>query len=66
MSPAWRKVNLICPLGGDRVAVRHQPIPPIRPDLLALFDGAELSKYMTGDELTGLPGTAETSPEGVH
>ena len=55
MSPQWRKVNLICSLDGDRVTLRRQPVPPIRPDLLALFDRAELSKYMTEDELAGLP-----------
>jgi len=55
MSPEWRKINLICSLDGDRVTLRQQPIPAIRPDLLALFDRAELSKYMTEDELPGLP-----------
>src|SRR6266851_5274624 len=59
MSPEWRKVNLVCSLdGGGRVVLRRQPIPPIRPDLLALFDVAELNKYMTGDELAGLAGAA--------
>jgi succinate dehydrogenase / fumarate reductase flavoprotein subunit len=55
MSPEWRKVNLICTLVGDRVVLHRQPIPAIRPDLLALFDRAELKKYMTEDELEGLP-----------
>jgi succinate dehydrogenase / fumarate reductase, flavoprotein subunit len=63
MSPEWRKINLVCSLDGDRVALRRQPIPPIRPDLLALFEAAELEKYMTDDELAGLPGTAATSAE---
>ena len=54
MSPEWRKVNLICSLDGGRVTMRRQPIPPIRPELLALFDRAELAKYMTGEELTVL------------
>ena len=67
MSPEWRKVNLVCSLdGGGRVVLRRQPIPPIRPDLLALFDVAELKKYMTGDELAGLPGAAEISAEGTR
>ena len=35
-------------------ALRRQPVPAIRPDLLALFDLDELSKYMTEDELAGL------------
>jgi len=38
----------------------------MRPDLLALFDVAELKKYMTGDELAGLPGAAEISAEGTR
>jgi succinate dehydrogenase / fumarate reductase flavoprotein subunit len=59
MSPEWRKVNLVCSLDGDRVTLRHQPVPAMRPDLLALFDRAELRKYMTEDELTGLPAATE-------
>jgi len=56
MSPEWRKVNLICSLDGHgRVVQSRQPIPPIRPNLLALFDVAELTKYMTGNELAGSP-----------
>jgi succinate dehydrogenase / fumarate reductase, flavoprotein subunit len=66
MSPEWRKVNLICSLDGGRVVLRRQPIPPIRPDLLALFDMAELKRYMTGDELAVLPGAAEISAEGTR
>ena len=63
MSPEWRKVNLICTLSGDRVVLRRQPIPAMRPDLLGLFDVAELQKYMTGEELAGLPGAAESPAE---
>ena len=59
MSPEWRKVNLICTLDGDRVALRRQPIPEMRPDLLELFEVSELKKYMTEDELAGLPGAKE-------
>jgi len=51
MSPEWRKVNLICTLDGDRVAIRQQPMTPMREDLLALFDQAELKKYYTEAEL---------------
>jgi succinate dehydrogenase / fumarate reductase flavoprotein subunit len=54
MSPEWRKLNLICTLDGDRVVLLRQLIPAMRPDLLALFDRAELKKYMTEDELAGL------------
>ena len=67
MSPQWRKVNLICSLDADgRVVLCRQPIPAIRPDLLALFDVAELEKYLTGEELAGLPGAAEISAEGTR
>jgi succinate dehydrogenase / fumarate reductase flavoprotein subunit len=51
MSPEWRKVNLICTLDGDRVAIRRQPMVPMREDLLELFDRAELTKYYTEAEL---------------
>ncbi len=59
MSPEWRKVNLICTLDGDRVALRRQPMIPMRADLLALFDRAELKKYYTEAELP--PAGEETS-----
>ena len=62
MSPEWRKVNLVCSAGaGGQVELRHQPIVPMRTDLLELFDIGELKKYMTEDELAGLPGAAATS-----
>jgi len=51
MSPEWRKVNLICSLDGDRVALRRQPMAPMREDLQALFDRDELAKYYTDEEL---------------
>jgi succinate dehydrogenase / fumarate reductase flavoprotein subunit len=51
MSPEWRKVNLICALDGDRVTLTRQPMIPMRRDLLALFDRAELQKYLTYEEL---------------
>jgi len=67
MSPEWRKVNLICTLGaGGGVSLRRQPMEPMRTDLLELFDLAELKKYMTEDELAGLPGTADTAAEETH
>ena len=61
MSPEWRKVNLICTLDGDHVVLRHQPLPAMRTDLLELFEIGELKKYMTDEELAGLPdaGAAE-------
>jgi succinate dehydrogenase / fumarate reductase flavoprotein subunit len=59
MSPEWRKVNLICTLDGDRAAVKRQPMIPMRDDLMALFDRAELKKYYTDAELP--PAQEETS-----
>jgi succinate dehydrogenase flavoprotein subunit len=64
MSPEWRKVNLILTLTGDKVELAHQPLPVMRQDLLELFEAAELKKYMTEEELAGLP--SATSPEGGH
>jgi succinate dehydrogenase / fumarate reductase, flavoprotein subunit len=65
MSPEWRKVNLICSLDADgEVTLRRQPMMPMRTDLLELFDVNELHKYMTDEELAGLPGAevAEENP----
>ena len=57
MSPEWRKVNLICTLDADGdVTLKRQPMVPMRADLLELFDVTELHKYMTDEELAGLPG----------
>jgi succinate dehydrogenase flavoprotein subunit len=57
MSPEWRKVNLVCSLdAGGEVTLTHQPVVPMRTDLLELFDIGELHKYMTDEELAGLPG----------
>ncbi len=58
MSPAWRKINLVCALDGDRARVTRQPITPMRPDLLELFDRGELKKYLTAEELAAEPATA--------
>jgi succinate dehydrogenase / fumarate reductase flavoprotein subunit len=51
MNADWRKVNLICSLDGDRVSLKRQPMPPMREDLMALFERGELAKYYTGEEL---------------
>jgi succinate dehydrogenase / fumarate reductase, flavoprotein subunit len=68
MSPTWRMVNLILSLPGDseeRPQMVHQPLSPMRVDLLELFDVSELKKYLTPEELTVLPGGA-ASHEGEH
>jgi succinate dehydrogenase / fumarate reductase flavoprotein subunit len=62
MSATWRKVNLVCSLAGDTVQLRHQPLVPIREDLLALFDRGELTKYLTEEELPPAVGAAAVPP----
>jgi succinate dehydrogenase / fumarate reductase flavoprotein subunit len=56
MSAEWRKVNLICSqdAAGTGIDVVEQPMAPMRPDLLALFDKDELKKYFTDEEITGV------------
>jgi succinate dehydrogenase / fumarate reductase, flavoprotein subunit len=53
MDPTWRGINLVVELGEERMSLSRKPVPPIRPDLLALFDRAELAKYLTSEELPG-------------
>jgi succinate dehydrogenase / fumarate reductase, flavoprotein subunit len=55
MSPKWRQVNLICSVDGDGIRVDEQPLPTMPVELLSLFDRSELSKYLTEQELVGLP-----------
>ena len=52
MNPDWRKVNLVCSIdeAGD-VHLERKPLPKMREELIQLFDRAELSKYLTEDEL---------------
>jgi succinate dehydrogenase / fumarate reductase flavoprotein subunit len=54
MSATWRQINLVCSFDGEDVRLEHKPVPTMRPELLKLFDVAELKKYMTDDELAGL------------
>ncbi len=58
MRPDWRKVNLVCALEGDEITIGRQPTPPMRDDLIALFDRGELKKYLTEEELAALPAEA--------
>ncbi|MBN9618623.1 MAG: FAD-binding protein, partial [Actinobacteria bacterium] len=57
LSARWRQVNLICTENeaGTGIDVVEQPMPPMRPDLLALFDKAELKKYFTDEEIADIP-----------
>jgi succinate dehydrogenase / fumarate reductase flavoprotein subunit len=53
MNPDWRGVNLVCSLDGDAVRLERKPLPVMPNELLTLFDRAELTKYMTEEELAG-------------
>jgi succinate dehydrogenase / fumarate reductase, flavoprotein subunit len=66
MSPDWRKVSLVCSLDGDRARVSHQPLIPMRTDLLTLFDRAELKKYLTDEELPAEGATSPATPKETH
>ncbi len=63
MSPEWRKVNLVCTLHGETAGLARQPMIPMRPDLLGLFEVSELEKYLTEPELAGLQAGAAAAPE---
>ncbi|MEO3750272.1 fumarate reductase/succinate dehydrogenase flavoprotein subunit [Streptomyces sp. B6B3] len=53
MDRAWRKLNLLCSLSADgRIELTRRDLPPMRSDLLELFDKNELMKYLTEEELT--------------
>jgi succinate dehydrogenase / fumarate reductase flavoprotein subunit len=54
MDAEWRKLNLVCSLAGDSVALTPKPVPAMRRELLELFDIAELKKYLTTEELADL------------
>ncbi len=60
MAPEWRKVNLVCSLPGETATLTRQPMIPMRPDLLGLFEVSELKKYLTEAEL---PISAAAAPE---
>ena len=51
MSDEWRKINIVCRYDGEGAVIEHQPMQPMRPDLLELFDIEELKKYLTAEEL---------------
>ncbi|MEU8265721.1 fumarate reductase/succinate dehydrogenase flavoprotein subunit [Sphaerisporangium sp. NPDC049002] len=52
MSAEWRRKLLACGVTPDgAVTIEEKPQPPMREDLITLFDRAELSKYVTADEL---------------
>jgi succinate dehydrogenase / fumarate reductase flavoprotein subunit len=51
MNADWRRKLLVCEMADGEVRVREKLAPPVRPDLLALFERSELSKYFTDAEL---------------
>jgi len=57
MDRDWRKLNLVCALAEPsedllgQISATRRDMPPIRGDLLALFDQDELLKYLTDEEL---------------
>ena len=55
MEPKWRQLNLVCSVEGDGVAVVEQMMPPMRDDLIKLFNRDELGKYLTDEEMAALP-----------
>jgi succinate dehydrogenase / fumarate reductase flavoprotein subunit len=65
MDPVWRQVNLVCSIERNEVTLRSQPIPMMRPELLALFDRTEMSKYLTDEELASYDRVADGEPVGA-
>ncbi|TQS24760.1 fumarate reductase/succinate dehydrogenase flavoprotein subunit [Microbispora sp. KK1-11] len=53
MSPEWRRKLLLVSLAPDESGVRieEKVQPPMRPDLIRLFERSELEKYLTEEEL---------------
>lgn len=66
MSPDWRRRLLVCSLVDGRVHIENVEQPPVRTDLVALFDPDELGKYFTDAELVGVaspsPGVGPAGP----
>ena len=61
MSPQWRRSLVVCRTEGDdpvmpEVRVTREEQPPMREDLLELFEIEELGKYFTDEELAAHPG----------
>ncbi|MQA14340.1 MAG: fumarate reductase/succinate dehydrogenase flavoprotein subunit [Pseudonocardiaceae bacterium] len=51
MDPNWRHTLLVCTAGSDGVDVAAEGQPPMRGDLVELFERSELEKYYTDVEL---------------
>ena len=61
MSPEWRAKILRCALTPDAsgITVEEKVQPPMRDDLIALFDRDELKKYITEEELAAFDALAK-------
>ena len=65
MAPDWRRRLLVCSLDDSGLHIDNVQQPPVRADLLRLFDPTELAKYFTTAELAGLtdsPAVADGAP----
>ncbi len=60
MALEWRRRLLVCSFAEGSVQIDDVEQPPVRPDLLAMFEPAELAKYFTEAELTDVVGSAAT------
>jgi len=59
MDPEWRTVNLICRENDGHIEVYRQDLPSMPTEFISMFDVAELTKYMTKEEIDSLAqGTA--------
>jgi succinate dehydrogenase / fumarate reductase flavoprotein subunit len=60
MEAEWRRTLLVCRTASDAVvpdvSVTKELQPPMREDLLEVFEVDELSKYFTDEELAQHPG----------
>jgi succinate dehydrogenase / fumarate reductase flavoprotein subunit len=60
MDPDWRRKLLVCSTeDGSTINVEEKVQPPMRDDLITLFDRGELSKYLTDEEMTEFDGIAK-------
>jgi succinate dehydrogenase / fumarate reductase flavoprotein subunit len=62
MDPQWRRKLLVCSSeDGSSVQVVEKEQPPMRDDLITLFDRDELKKYLTDEEMAEFDGIAKKS-----
>ncbi|MGR6914621.1 fumarate reductase/succinate dehydrogenase flavoprotein subunit [[Actinomadura] parvosata] len=61
MNPEWRRKLLVCSTeDGSTVKVEEKVQPPMRDDLITLFDRDELKKYLTDEEMAEFDGIAKS------